>query len=74
MFVGAAWTNLQCNQKQARIQALFTPIISTVYVLGSTAYSSEGKQTVVSVFCPVNAQFTHRYPDKSSPYDENVSF
>ena len=35
MFVGDAWNNLQCNQKQARIQELFTPNCSTVYVLGS---------------------------------------
>jgi len=22
--------------------------------------------------CPVNAEFTHHDPDKSSPYDENI--
>ena len=38
----------------ARIQELITPNYSTVYVLGSNTYSHEGKQTAVSVFCPVN--------------------
>ena len=33
------------------------PNCSTDYVLRSKAFSHEGKQTVVSVFCPVNADF-----------------
>ena len=72
MFVGAAWNNLHCSQKQAHIQELITPNCSTVHVLGSKSYSHEGKQTVVSVFCPVNAEFAHHHPDKISPYNKNV--
>jgi len=37
---------------------------------GPKAYSLEGKQTVVSVFCPINAEFTHHDLDKISPYDK----
>jgi len=74
MFVCDAWNNLLCSQKQAHIQELFTPNCSTVYVLGSKAYSQEGKQTVGSVFCPVNAEFAHHDADKISPYNRNVSF
>jgi len=40
--------------------------------LGSKSYSHEGKQIVVSAFCPVNAEFAHHHPDKISPYDKNV--
>ena len=66
MCVGAAWNNLQCSQQQARIQELFTPNCSTVYVLVSKAYSHEGKQTVVSIICPVSADFTYHDP---APWD-----
>ena len=58
MCVGAALNNLQYSQKQARTQELFTPNCSTVYGLGSKAYSHEDKQTVVSAFCPVNGVYT----------------
>ena len=60
--------------KQARIQELFTPNCSTVYVFGSKAYSHEGKQTAVSVFCPVIAEFTHHDPDKIPPYVKMCRF
>ena len=73
MFAGDTLPNVQCSQNQARIQELVTPNCSTVYVLGPKALH-EGKQTVVSVFCLVYAEFTYHDPDIISPYDENVSF
>ena len=44
------------------------PKTSTFWGIKHTHH--KGKQTVVSVFCPVNTEFTHHDPNNISPYDK----
>jgi len=46
---------------------------TSTYTIINHAKLIHSKQTFDSVFCPVNAEFAHHNPDKSFPYDENVS-
>jgi len=59
MFVGAAWNNSQCSQKPSTYTIIIYAKLFHSLRFGSKAYSHEVKQTVVSVYCPVNAECIH---------------